>query len=130
MNSEQQDAAEFFVLICQAIEEEAKRLEGGKRLLNEGKRLGFGNMSRESTVRQISFSKFAMNTSLMRLDVQPAENLSLIQEVKVRNPFQALMAHRTSCCTCGYTEAVRHLPSDHLTLNVPHTVSFIIFIPL
>jgi ubiquitin carboxyl-terminal hydrolase 1 len=38
---------------------------------------------------------------------------------KIRNPFKALMAHRTSCLECSYTEAVRHLPSEHVTLNVP-----------
>ena len=40
----------------------------------------------------------------------------------VANPLRSLMAHRIGCLTCGYVEAIRHTPEDHVTLNVPAAV--------
>jgi ubiquitin carboxyl-terminal hydrolase 1 len=96
MNSEQQDAQEFFVMLAEAVSDELQGCE------------------REQAVDP------GLLAALGRYDAWIGR-----ANGKIRNPFKALMAHRTSCLTCGYTEAVRHLPSDHVTLNVPLAVCYI-----
>jgi ubiquitin carboxyl-terminal hydrolase 1 len=93
MNSEQQDAQEFFVMLAEAVSEELQGCE-------EEQAVDPGLLAALSRDRLPKYGTGG----------------------KIRNPFKALMAHRTSCLGCGYTEAVRHLPSEHVTLNVPLSV--------
>ncbi|PWN31025.1 cysteine proteinase [Jaminaea rosea] len=37
------------------------------------------------------------------------------------NPFDALVAQRTACLTCGYYDVIRNYAQEELTLNVPYS---------
>ncbi|GAA97534.1 uncharacterized protein L969DRAFT_56103 [Mixia osmundae IAM 14324] len=99
MNNEQQDAQEFLVMLIEAVSDELAACEAAARI-----DLGLGDV----------VDSAGLGTLL--------EN-SQSQARRIRSPFTGLMAHRISCMTCGYTEAVRHGPSDHTTLNVPPRVA-------
>ena len=113
LNSDQQDAQELLVMLLAAVEEEVQKLEESlfeTQQANSGESLGLRSIATE--------------------DLAPLEaaTSTLAETPRFRNPFQSLMAHRIACLTCGYTEAIRLLPSDQLTLNVPNMVGLPFFI--
>ncbi len=92
---QQQDAHELLVLLTSAVEEElavVKTYRGEMlRLSRGGLRAALPLVSQE----------------------EPAGRSDPV------NVFRGLTAQRTSCYTCGYTEAIRHYAFDELSLNVP-----------
>lgn len=109
LNSDQQDAQELLVMLLAAVEEEVVKLEGSLAKTQQA------NSSESLGLRSITAEASTSTTT--------SETSSLAEAPQFRNPFQSMMAHRIACLTCGYTEAIRFLPSDQLTLNVPNLVS-------
>ncbi|KAK9897369.1 cysteine proteinase [Cystobasidium minutum MCA 4210] len=96
--SGQQDAQEFFLILTETVEEEKKVL--------------FEKLAKKRE-EKLGFRELLMPLELL-------DSLTRVgRDDTLKNPFQSLMAHRTSCLTCGYAEAIRHLPTENLTLNVP-----------
>ncbi|KDN39171.1 cysteine proteinase [Tilletiaria anomala UBC 951] len=92
---QQQDAHELLVLLTNAIDDEL------------------------STVK-------AYRAEVLRLSrggLRAALPLAFLEEPPSRedpsNSFRGLTAQRTSCYTCGYTEAIRHHAFEELSLSVP-----------
>lgn len=104
LNSDQQDAHEFFVVLMDAIETEVKRL------LN------------------LSVDHSTCSNGL--LDLVSTKSVSKVKEISkldislkgLRGPFRGLMADRIGCATCGTSSAIRHQPADQFSFNVPMTL--------
>lgn len=91
---QQQDAHELLVLLTSAIDDEMNAIIAERNAALESYASGL---------------KAALLPS-----IRPAStNLT-----PFNNPFRALVAQRTACLDCGYVEAVRHYPTDELSLNV------------
>lgn len=94
---QQQDAHELFVLLEGAIEDELQAVLAERDSMLDSRSWG------------------------LRAASQPS--LSAYPPADPQNPFRGLTAQRTSCVTCGYTEAVRHFAFDELSLTVPRASS-------
>lgn len=93
---QQQDAHELLVLITGALDDEIKAITNEEKMVMHSRSVGL----------QAEAGPFVSNYP---------KNIALA----LRNPFRALIAQRTACLDCGYVEAVRHFPTDELSLTVP-----------
>lgn len=91
---QQQDAHELLVLLTSAIDDE---------------------MNAILTERNSAVESYASGLKAALLPSLRPTSTSL---TPFSNPFRALVAQRTACLDCGYVEAVRHYPTDELSLNV------------
>ncbi|KAH8927381.1 cysteine proteinase [Atractiella rhizophila] len=111
-SADQQDAQEFFVILTDAVNEELEKSVKRKRRLerqgSEGLRELFNSTGIETPKSEVSTLSLASQL-----------HSSMDRRRHLRTPFTALMAQKVSCTDCGYTEAIHHYPSHHLTLSVP-----------
>ncbi|MCO5555751.1 hypothetical protein L7F22_009296 [Adiantum nelumboides] len=91
---QQQDAHELLVLLTSAIDDEM------------------------NAIIQERNSALESNASGLKAALLPSIRPTSTNLTPFSNPFRALVAQRTACLDCGYVEAVRHYPTDELSLNV------------
>ena len=111
-SSDQQDAQEFLVMVLEAISEEAARIV---------RAAGNTEAPLKEPVTDVARSRGGGLRNLLA----PSEGLGAQARKRVRdlrNPFMLLTAQSVTCTMCGWTQALRHTPTDQLNLNVPAIV--------
>lgn len=101
---QQQDAHELLVLLLDALSQE--RDEVLKLMSGPSSRPEQGGLA----------GLLGPTLDALRADVSRRQELSGLS-----NPFDALVAQRTACLTCGYYDVIRNYAQEDLTLNVPYS---------
>ncbi|WFD30829.1 ubiquitinyl hydrolase 1 [Malassezia sp. CBS 17886] len=99
---QQQDAHELVLLLLHALDKELGAVQQTRAAALQAEQAGLRGITARSAVDHGS----------VRTRLGAAGDY-------VANPFRGVVAQRTACAQCGYTEAVRHIAFTDISLSVP-----------
>lgn len=102
---QQQDSHELFLLLSSGIESELIKILKEKERIEEESNTGFRGL-----LNTLSTSTSPSSTS------NTSQTLSQLRNL---NPLNSILAQRTSCLVCGYSESIRLFCNEEFSLNVP-----------
>ncbi|KAK0543699.1 ubiquitin-specific protease ubp1 [Tilletia horrida] len=123
---QQQDAHELFALLSDALESELREIQQERRAVLFSSGRGLAAAIAPTRARSAEWlvpsppsasPDHAQNGSA-DLSQQPIA-VADEQPGDPHHPFKGWTAQRTGCVDCGYTEGIRHLSCEELTLTVP-----------
>ncbi|PWN50838.1 cysteine proteinase [Violaceomyces palustris] len=121
---QQQDAHELFVLLSSALDNEVEAICAEMVVQGYEVEAGLKALLAPSRRRRHFDPWFvrAPIAHLGRVSLYPPlmdARFDSAPPVLPSNPFRSLLAQRTTCLDCSYTEAIRHFSAEELSLSVP-----------
>ncbi|CAD6917056.1 unnamed protein product [Tilletia controversa] len=119
---QQQDAHELFALLSDALESELREIQRERRKVLFSSARGLAAAIAPTRTRSAEWVVPGLPPSEEESRQGDAPETGAVADEQPgdpQHPFKGWTAQRTGCVDCGYTEGIRHLSSEELTLTVP-----------